>query len=278
MASTERIGYTSRRTASTSYDDDDDADEERGSTIHRLTAIDELSAGGGVDAFASAAGGGRNASNLWERFDDHIRRIATADPKEQYHKKKSTDKASETYMAALREFYYEDSDEESDFSDSEDEELKVVVAAAANNSNDAFKDEQVGLPRNTPVETTSRRNRKGGSDGELTWENSEKNSSPLRDNANTYWGHHQSKQQQQQHHHQTDENAVKRMVLYEKYLERDNAWADGLTKCGKEILMEIQKRKKRPKRFVVFSTSMDNSRSSEMKSASRSKRSISYHL
>lgn len=278
MASTERGGYTSRRTASTSYDDEDTA-EDSGSTIHRLTAIDELSAGGGgVDASAPSGGGGggRNASNSWERFDDHIRRIATADPKEQYHKKKSTDKASETYRAALREFIYEDSDEEgSNFSDSENEELKVVIAANNNNSSDGFKDDLVSLPRNTPLETTSKRNRKGGKDGEVAWENGEKNNSSLRDNANTYGGHRHQSKQKQLLQHQTDENAVKRMVLYEKYLERDNAWADGLTKCGKEILMEIQKRKKRPKRFVVFSKSLDNSRSSAVKPASRS---VSYHL
>lgn len=189
-------------------------------------------------------------ATTWDGFDQHIRCITTADPRDQYVKKRSTDKASETYKAAMREIY--GSLERLDMSDSDEE----LVAAVVDNSRDEV------LVRQTSVEASRKIHRKVKDvreqpDGETKTASAAGWRTESASGMHHKHHHHRPYQQQQQH---LDENVTKRMMLYEKYLERQNVWAEGLTKSGKEILLAIQRRKNRSSRFPVSPSTDDFNR------------------
>jgi len=198
-------------------------------------------------------------ATTWDGFDQHIRCIATSDPREQFVKKRSTDKASDTYKAAMREI--NGSLERLYMSDS-DEELAVAIGDASS------RDPEVQA-RQTSVEASRKMHRKVKDVREhpesevrtasaAGWRT--ESTSGMRSNQ-----HHRLHQQQQQQQN-LDENATKRAILYEKYLERQNVWAEGLTKSGKELLMAIQRRKKRSSRFPVSPSTDDFNRPTMVRS------------
>lgn len=187
-------------------------------------------------------------ATTWDVFDQHIRCITTADPRDQYVKKRSTDKASETYKAAMREI--NGSLERLDMSDSEEE---VVAAVVGETSRDEV------LARQISVEASRKVHRKVKDVREQPESETRTASAAgwrTESASGTHHNHHHHRPYQQQQQ-QLDENATKRTILYEKYLERQNVWAEGLTKSGKEILLAIQRRKKRSSRFPVSPSTDD---------------------
>lgn len=192
-------------------------------------------------------------ATTWDGFDQHIRCIATTDPREQYVKKRSTDKASDTYKAAMREIY--GSLERLDVSGSDEE-----LASATGDTSTSRGDE--GLARQTSVEASKKVLHRKVKDVRDQPDSEARTASAAGWRTESASGgmhrnqHHRPYHPQHQQQH-LDEYATKRTMLYEKYLERQNAWAEGLTKSGKEILLAIQRRKKRSSRFPVSPSTDD---------------------
>lgn len=179
----------------------------------------------------------------WDVFDRHIQCIDDSEyAKDRYGKKRSTDKASETFQAAMQDICA--TVENLETSSSDDDESDLCRAGGTTS-----KDETADRYRSG---TNSKRNSVDMSAPKLVT-----GTQPILpkllvgrgwEAEMSTWNGSTEKARPQQL--PVDENTKRRMVLYERYLNRQNSWAEGLTKSGKDILSEIQKNKSTNPRIV----------------------------
>lgn len=191
----------------------------------------------------------------WDVFDRHIQCIDSSDSTARYRKKRATDTASATFQVAMQDICESVENLEITPSDAGRNELATKDETNRYRSGTNSKRNSVDVTSSSPPKDVQSIMSKVGQVGHRDGRRS-------RNNGGT-----------EKPRQPVDENTKKRMILYERYLERQNAWAEGLTKSGKDILAEIQK-KRTSNRRMIRTASIVRSRS---KAAQKIVRTSRYH-